>query len=138
MLKESRASSTRTIGSWMRLLILLSFLSLAVIRTPPDFFGMITSGFEYREVECRITPTTRYLFGLASTSVAKIGLIWWGREVTGALPSGTEPSKGIREKEQKSVLDLEKTPTKSQRSSPSCSVARGARAVKIKWNCAQK
>ena len=125
MLKESRASSTRTIGSWMRLLILLSFLSLAVIRTPPDFFGMITSGFEYREVECRITPTTRYLFGLASTSVAKIGLIWWGREVTGALPPGTELSKGIRQQEQNSVLDLEKTPAKSQRTSPSSSIARG-------------
>ena len=41
--------------------------------------------------------------------LAKIGLILWGREVTGALPFGTEISKGIREQEPKSVLDLEQT-----------------------------
>ena len=35
-----------------------------------------------------------------STSLAKIGLIRCGREVTGALPSGTELSKGIRKQEQ--------------------------------------
>ena len=37
-------------------------------------------------------------------------------------------SKGIREQESKSVLDLEKTSDKSQRTSPSCSIANGAQS----------
>ena len=45
--------------------------------------------------------------------------------MTGALPSGTEITKGIREQEPKSVLDLEKTSAKLQRTSPSCSIAKG-------------
>ena len=51
-------------------------------------------------------------------------LPWWGREVTGALPSGTEISKGIREQEPKYVLGLEKTSEKLQRTSPSFSIAK--------------
>ena len=47
---------------------------------------------------------------MASTSLAKIGSMRCGREVTGALPSGTEISKGVREKEPKSVWELEKHP----------------------------
>ena len=104
---------------------MLSFLQLTVIRTPPDFFGMTTGGLEYGEVECWIRPAARYLFKVASASLAKIGLILWGREVTGALSSRTEISECIREQEPKSVLDLEKTSAKSHRTSPSCSMARG-------------
>ena len=57
--------------------------------------------------------------------LAKIRLIWWGREETAALFSGTKISKGIREQQPKSVLDLEKTSAKSRRTSPSCSIANG-------------
>ena len=56
---------------------------------------------------------------------SQIGLMRCGREVTGALPPGTEISKGIREQEPKSVLELEKTTGNSQRSSPSSSMAAG-------------
>ena len=52
--------------------------------------------------------------------LGQIGLILWGREVTGVLPSGSEISKGTWEQEPKSVLDLEKTSAKSRRTSPSC------------------
>ena len=31
----------------------------------------------------------------------------WGREVTGELPSGTEISKGIKDQDPKSVVDVE-------------------------------
>ena len=85
-----------------------------MIRTPPDFFGMTTTDLEYGEVEFWIRPAAMYWFKVASTSSAKTGLILWGREVTGALPSGTEISKGIREQEPKSVLDLEKTSAKER------------------------
>ena len=40
--------------------------------------------------------------------LGQIRLIWSVWEVTGAQPSGTEISKGIREKGPNSVLDLEK------------------------------
>ena len=63
------------------------------------------------------------LVQVASTSLDKFRLIRWGREVTGALPSGTEVSKGIQEQGPKSVLDFDITSTKSQRASPSCSLA---------------
>ena len=75
---------------------LVEFLVVDNVRTPPDFFGITTSGLEYGEVECWIRRAARYWFKVASTSLAKIGLILSGREVTGALPSGTEISKGIR------------------------------------------
>ena len=99
---------------------LVEFLVVDNVRTPPDFFGITTSGLEYGEVECWIRRAARYWFKVASTSLAKIGLILWGREVTGVLPSGTEISKGTWEQEPKSVLDLEKTSAKSRRTSPSC------------------
>ena len=44
--------------------------------------------------------------------MTKIGLILLGREVTGELPSGSKISKGIREQEPKSVLDLKKNVSK--------------------------
>ena len=50
-----------------QLLILLSILSLIVIRTPPDFFRMSTSGLEYGEGEYWIRPDARYWFKVAST-----------------------------------------------------------------------
>ena len=97
-----------------------------MIQTPPDFFGRTTRDLEYGEVECWIRPVARYWFNVASTSFAYIGLIQWGREVTGALPSGTEISKGIREQAPKSVLDLDNTSAESQRTPLSCLIARGA------------
>ena len=55
---------------------------------------------------------TEILIAGASISSTKTGLVRWGREVTGALPSDTEISKRIREKESESVLDLEKNARK--------------------------
>ena len=55
----------------------------------------------------------------------RIELMRCGWEVTGALPSGTEISKGSREQEPTPVLELEKTPGTSQRTSPSSSMAAG-------------
>lgn len=79
----------------MRLLIGLNFLWFVVIRTPPDFFGMATSGLEYGEVGCWIRPTARYWFRVVSTYFAKIRLMRCGRDVTDALPPGIELSKGV-------------------------------------------
>ena len=64
-------------------------------------------------------------------------LMRWGREVTDALPSGAEIAKGIGEKAPNSVLDLEKTSVKSQRTSPSSSTAKRAQTVKVGCNRAQ-
>ena len=74
---------------------------------------MTTSGLEYGEVECWISPAARYWLRAASTSLASIGFMQWGREVTGMLPSGTEISKGIKEQDPKSVLEVENTSEKS-------------------------
>ena len=51
---------------------------------------------------------TEILIAGASISSTETELVRWGRAVTDALPSDTEISKRIREKESKSVLDLEK------------------------------
>ena len=45
----------------------------------------------------------------SSFDLAKVGLIWWGRKETAALFFGTKISKGIRERQPKSVLDLDTT-----------------------------
>ena len=84
-------------------------------------------------------PAARYWFKVASTFLAEIGLILWGRGVTGALPSGTELSKGIREQEPKSVLDLEKTVSKIAKNiTQMFDCERGpAWAVKVESNRAQ-
>ena len=95
---------------------------------PPEFFEMTTIGLEYGEVECCIRLAARYWFRVASTSLAKIGLIRWGREVTRALRSGTEISNSIREQEPKSVMDVTKTSAKSQRTLPSCYITNGVQA----------
>ena len=55
----------------------------------------------------------------------QIEFMRWGREVTGALPSGTEISEGIKEQDPKSVFEVENTSGNSQRTSPSCSIAGG-------------
>ena len=77
-----------------------------MIGTPPDFFGMTTSGLDYEEEKCWIRLAAGYWLKVTSTSLANIGLIRWSREVSGTLPSGTELSKGIKEQEPTSVLDL--------------------------------
>ena len=59
-LVERKNQVEHGIGSWLSLLISLSFLQFTVILTPPDFFGMTTSGLEYGEVECWISPAARY------------------------------------------------------------------------------
>ena len=58
----------------------------------------------------------------------------WGREVTGALPSGTDISKGIREHDPKSVFEVENTSEKSQSTSPSCSMVGGSQPGSCKSN----
>ena len=70
--KESRTWSTRGIGSRLSLLIWLSFLWFTVILIPPDFFGMTTSGLEYREVECWISSAARCWLRVASTSLSSV------------------------------------------------------------------
>ena len=67
-------------------------------------------------------------------SLAKIGFMRWGREMTGALPSGTEISKGIREQDPKSVFEVENTLGNSQSTSPSCSMAEGVHPGSYKSN----
>ena len=49
-----------------------------------------------------------------------------GRDVIGALPSGTEISKVIREQDAKSVFEVENTSGTSQIMSSSCSMAGGS------------
>ena len=136
---EARTWSTREMGSWLRLLILWNFLLLTVIRAPRDFVGKTTSRLEYGEVECWITPAARRWLKVASTSLAKIRLIVWGQEVTGAVPSGTEISKGIREQEPNSVLDLDQNVSKSAKNTTQrFDCERGpAWAVKVESNRAQ-
>ena len=51
---------------------------------------------------------------VASTSLAKIGFMRWGWEVTGALPSETEISEGIKEQDPKPVFEVENTSGNSQ------------------------
>ena len=46
-------------------------------------------------------PSREVLIKVASTSLVKIGFMRWGREVTGALPSGTDISTGIKEQDPK-------------------------------------
>ena len=46
-------------------------------------------GSNYGEVECWITEAARYWLRVASTSLAKIGLMRCDREVTGTLPFDT-------------------------------------------------
>ena len=45
--------------------------------------------------------------------------------MTGALPSGTEISKGIKEQEPKSVFEVENTSGNSQSTSPNCAMTGG-------------
>ena len=79
---------------------------------------MTTSGLEYGDVECRISPAARYWLRVASTS-SKIGVMRWGLEMAGALPSGTEISKGIKEQDPKSVFEVKNSSGNSHSTSPS-------------------
>ena len=105
-----------------------------MILTLPDFVDMTTSGLEYGEVECWINPAARYGLRVASTSLAKIGLMQWGREVTGSLPSGTEIVIGIKEHDPKSVFEVENTSGNSQSTSSSYSMAGGVQPRPCKLN----
>ena len=96
-----------------------------MILTPPNVFGTTTSGLEYGEFECWISPAARYWLGVASTSLAKTGYRRWRRQVTGALASGTDIMKGIKDQELKSVFDGENTSANSQSTSLSRSMAEG-------------
>ena len=51
----------------------------------------------------------------------------WGRERTGAQPSGTEISEGIKEQDPKSVFEVENASETSQSPSLSRSMARESR-----------
>ena len=75
----------------------------------------------------------------ASTSLANIGFRRWGREVTGALSSATEISKGIKEQEPKPVFEVENTSGNSHSTSTSYSMAGGflARVMQVKRNLPQ-
>ena len=66
--------------------------------------------------------------------MAKIGFRRWGREVTGALPSGTDISNGIKEQEPKSFFEVENTSGTSQSTSPSCSMPGGVQQRSCKSN----
>ena len=69
-----------------------------------------------------------------STSLANIAFMRWGREVTGALPSGTEVSKGIKERDPKSVFEVKNISVNSQNTSPSYSMAEGVHPGSCKSN----
>ena len=77
-----------------------------VIQTPPELFGMTTSGLKYREIERWIRPAAEYRFRVASASFAIMGLMRCSRDVAGAPPFGTEISKGIQGAGGKPRLDL--------------------------------
>ena len=79
-------------------------------------------------------PSREVLLRVACTSVAKIGFMRWGREVTGALPTGTEILKGIKEEDPKSVFEVDNTSGNSQSTSPSCSMAGGVQPGSCKSN----
>ena len=66
-------------GRWLSLLNWLSFWQVTVIRTPPDFFGITARGVEYGEALCWIKPAPRNWFKAASTSLAMMGLMPWGK-----------------------------------------------------------
>ena len=54
---------------------IIKLLKSTVIRTPLDVFRMTTKEAELGEVECWIRPAARYCLRVASTSLAKIGLM---------------------------------------------------------------
>ena len=58
----------------------------------------------------------------------------WFREVTAALPSETDISKGIREQDPNSAFEVENTPGNSQNTPPSCSMAGGVQPGSCKSN----
>ena len=137
--RGSRTWSTRGKGSWLRLLIWLSFLQFTVIPTPPNFFGMATRGLEYGEVECWIKSAARYWSKVASTHLGKVGSVRCGLDVAGALPLGVEITKGIEEQEPNFRLVLRENARKTSDNTPQLSDGlRGpVRAMKVKTNRSQ-
>ena len=89
---------------------LVEFLVVDGDSNASKLYGMITSGLEYREVECWIRAAARYWSKVDSTSLGMMGLMRCGRDVTGALPSRTGITKGINEQGPKADLDFEKRP----------------------------
>ena len=86
------------------------------------------------KVECWIIPDARYWLRVASTTSAIIGFMRSDRDVTGALPCGTEISKGIKEQDPKSVFEVENKSGNSQSTSPSCSMVVGVHLGSCKSN----
>ena len=105
-------------GELSKNMLMFNFLWLIVSRIPPQFFGMMTTGLAYGEVECCMRPTARYSSKNVSICLATRGFTR-GREVTGVLSGGTEIWNGRREHEPKSVSDLKNTSENSMRVSPS-------------------
>ena len=102
---------------------------------PPDFFGKTTSGVEYGEVQCWISPAARRVLVKDRVHfLGQRGFMRWGRQVTGALPSGTEISKGINSQDSKSVFEVENTSGNSQSTSLSYSMAGGVQPGSCKSN----
>ena len=66
--------------------------------TDAAIFAIAIIGLEYGEVECWMRPAARYWSSTASTFLAKMGLMRYGRAVK-ALSGGTEILNGIREQE---------------------------------------
>ena len=52
-----------------------SFLYLTVMRMPPDFFGVTTTGLAHDDVECWMRPAARNFSKTASTCLAVGGLM---------------------------------------------------------------
>ena len=67
---------------------------------------------EYGEVECQISPAARYWLGRIHL-FGQYRVYAMGREMTRALPSGTEISKGIKKQDPKYVFEVENTSGKS-------------------------
>ena len=99
-----------------------------------ELFGITTIGLEYGNVECWISPAARCWLRVAFSSLAKIEVMRWGREVTGALASGTEISKGMKEPHTKSVFEVDNASGNSQSTSPSCYMAGGVQPGSCKSN----
>ena len=71
---------------------------------------------------------------VAVSSLASIRFMRWGREVTGALPFGTEISKGLREQDPRPIFEVGNTSGKSQSTSLSCLMVGGSQPGPCKSN----
>ena len=89
---------------------LADLVELPVVHRDPHAPGRFWDDHQQARI-CRSrvleSPAARYWLRVTSTTLAKVGFMRWGREVTGELPSGTEISKGIKDQDPKSVVDVE-------------------------------